>query len=79
MPPKYRCHIQSYVPFRHICFTCPKQIPIFVWLVDLRTDTKRACVQKRLDYVVKICYSLTRLDLIVNIIGGTYMIFKEER
>ena len=44
-----------------------------MWLgVDLSRDTKKTCVQKRLDNVLK--DMLTTLGLVVNMIGETYMV-----
>jgi hypothetical protein len=41
-----------------------------MWLgVNLRTNTKRTCVHKRLDFVFK--NMLTILGLIINMIGDT--------
>ena len=39
--------------------------------VDLRMDTKKTCVYKTLNNVLKFCYGI--LGSIVNIIGWIYM------
>ena len=42
--------------------------PICDWYVGVRTNTRRTCVKKRVDYVLKLWYSFP--SWLVNIVGG---------